>query len=312
MNRGWEGRTGGDRLPLDDTQRRQPLGRPDQGRRGGHDQLDVLVCEGGLLGDTLRLRGAKRDTQRASPRRPRRTTWPCAPRSGSWPDRPRAGRSRTRRRCRALLADVRRGAHRAWDEDDLARPGAHCALAEIHVRERRPVDARRAPDLRGRSRPSPRAGTRARRGAVREARCSASARLWYSSQIVLPRFREPEWSMTKTRPASSRWSSRKWLPPPSVPRLPEGPVQPCRLDRRRPLQTDGRLGDLAVDGRVQLLEAGRDRDVDVLSTRSSSSGARVSTVRSVSTRATPQPISTPMAYGTTARSANSTPPIGMP
>ena len=44
-----------------------------------------------------------------------------------------------------------------------------------------------------------------------------------------------------------------------------------------------------------------------------SSGAdSVSTVRSVSTSATPQPMSTPIAYGTTALSANRTPPIGMP
>ena len=49
-------RWGGAPLALDDAERRQPLRRPDQGRRGGHDRLDVLVGERRLLGDRPRLR----------------------------------------------------------------------------------------------------------------------------------------------------------------------------------------------------------------------------------------------------------------
>ncbi len=38
-----------------------------------------------------------------------------------------------------------------------------------------------------------------------------------TSPMVLPTLRLPECSITHTRSASSRHSSMKWLPPPSVP-----------------------------------------------------------------------------------------------
>ena len=62
--------------PLTTPERREPLGRPDQGRRGGHDRLDVLVGEGRLLGDTLRVTGSGATTPSAAiSRRPRATVF---------------------------------------------------------------------------------------------------------------------------------------------------------------------------------------------------------------------------------------------
>lgn len=94
--------------------------------------------------------------------------------------------------------------------------------------------------------------------------------------------------------------------------LVDGALQPGRLDGLRDWQSDLRQGGFAVDlGRLAGCAGGTRRAISAR-VRSSSSRDTLWMVRSVSASATPQPMSTPMAYGTTARSAKSTPPMGMP
>ena len=259
------------------------------------------------------------------------------------------------------LADVRGGAHRARDQDRVAGPGAHGALAvddarptpkcglpgrvvvvDVHhplepadrrVRRERGLDDvehpravhLREPERELHRRPVAgevvRADRQVRQLVVRAAaECqrpvlARAPACGTRRRSCLPRLREPEWSITKTRPSSSALDLQEVVATAQRPQLVErrGRTRPPApiAARASPISASG---GVAVDRCAAGWMPGRHPRGD-LRAGPASSFARsrgVSTVRSVSTRATPQPMSTPMAYGTTALSANSTPPIGMP
>src|SRR5215470_4709972 len=140
--------------------------------------------------------------------------------------------------------------------------------------------------------------------------------------ILLPTPREPLWSMNQTRSASSRQTSMKWLPVPSVPRcttLFEFLILPCLLviaanlgSRRRHASTAGAGGfSQAPLSRPRAVRpCGTARSIAARTSRRLS--GRSLAVKVVRSAAIPQPMSTPTAAGMMAPTVGMTLPTVAP
>src|SRR6185369_4294595 len=157
----------------------------------------------------------------------------------------------------------------------------------------------------------------------------SSAILCQWSQIFLPTEREPECSINQMRPSSDLCNSRKWFPPPSVPNCFSAASKTLQRRAKSPGPSltspfhSSRKG--LIPSRLCFscspcgpLPVGTSRDTCCKNLVIPEDGSKnpfllkSSEVKPVSISCTPQPISTPIAYGTIALSAKRTPPIGIP
>ena len=140
--------------------------------------------------------------------------------------------------------------------------------------------------------------------------------------MALPTPREPECSMTQTRPASSRQTSMKWLPLPSVPRCTRWLVfSSFGCARQMSANSGARPAQAASTSAGTCCQAPGSRPPGLRPTGTARSiaersGAR-SSGRSAATRSVrqaiiPQPMSTPTAAGMIASTVGMTEPMVAP